>query len=410
MSLKDATNSHYDQMRPDFRTAKRMFTGDFSPKQLLPRGPFESELHYEARTRIADFHRHTAILIGRLSGSLMQREGDVERTVGQLTPSLMASIGPEGESYRQQLSVLIDSLLLYNEAWVWVNPTGADAGGGAQLHVVDPLQVPRWKDDSVLMLGTASKPNVPIDQPEETDTTYTVHRPDGYRTYMIQTNDAGKEKRVEVDSGSYGDEAFFVDEDGRPAPPIFRIRMPWASPFGLSVAESHQQLYKMRNELDMGSTSGLNSSIATVTGVSGDEQEQKVVKAMKNGDQLVFLPDEAEMEPFELSTGNIEAAEKRLQAKREDMYRTAYANLEESAQSATAAAVNRGESVGAALSQLAGTVESAEETMLRFVEQSVNIQDLGGPMPQESDVSVDWPRDFQQVDLQGDSQGNGQGD
>ncbi|MCS3827431.1 hypothetical protein GGP85_002901 [Salinibacter ruber] len=405
MSLKDAQNHHYREQKSEWQTARRMFTGDFSPKQLLPRGPYEATLAYEKRIKIADFHRHTAILIGRLSGSLMQREAGVERTVGQLTPSLMASIGPEGESYRQQLSVLIDSLLLYNECWVWVNPTP----NGAEMHVVSPLQVPRWKDDSVLMLGTASKPGVPIDQPEETDTTYTVHRPTGYQTYMIRTNNAGKEKRVEVDSGSYGDEAFFVDENGRPAPPIFRIRMPWKSPFGLSVAESHQQLYKMRNELDMGSTSGLNSSIATVTGVSGDEQEQKVVKAMKNGDQLVFLPDEAEMEPFELSTGNIEAAEARLQAKREDMYRTAYANLEESAQSATAAAVNRGESVGAALSQLAGTVESAEETILRFVEQSVNIQDLGGPMPQESDVSVDWPRDFQQVDLQGDSQGNGQG-
>lgn len=405
MSLKDAENAHYRDNKADFQTARRMYTGNFSPKQLLPRGPFESELHYEARVRIADFHRHTAILIGRLSGSLMQREAGVERSVGQLTPSLMASIGPEGESYRQQLSVLIDSLLLYNECWIWVNPTQ----NGAELHVVSPLQVPRWKTDSVLMLGTTAKPGVPIDQPEETDTTYTIHRPTGYQTYMIQTNDAGKEKRVEVDSGSYGDEAFFVDENGQPAPPIFRVRMPWASPFGLSVAESHQQLYKMRNELDMGSTSGLNSSIATVTGVSGDEQEQKVVKAMKNGDQLVFLPDEAEMEPFELATGNIEAAEARLQAKRKDMYRTAYANLEESAQSATAAAVNRGESVGAALSQLASTVESAEETILRFVEQSVNIQDLGGPMPQESDVSVDWPRDFQQIDLQGDTQGDSQG-
>ncbi len=396
MSLKDAKNTWYREMASSWKTARRMHTGDFSPKQLLPRGPFESELHYEARLRIADFHRHTAILIGRISGSLMQREGDVERSVGQLTPQLLASIGPDGESYRQQLSVLIDSLLLYNECWIWVNPTA----GGAELHVVSPLQVPRWKDDSVLMLGTAAKPNVPIDQPEETDTTYTIHRPDGYSTYMIETNDAGKEERVQIDSGSYGDDAFFVDENGEPAPPIFRIQMPWASPFGLSVAESHQQLYKMRNELDMGSTSGLNSSIATVTGVSGDEQEQKVVKAMKNGDQLVFLPDEAEMEPFELATGNIEAAEARLQAKRKDMYRTAYANLEESAQSATQASVNRGESVGAALSQLAGTVESAEETMLRFLEQATNIVDFGGPQPQESDVVIEWPRDFQQVELE----------
>lgn len=403
MSIKDAQNQHYRDTKSKWQTAKRMYTGDFSPKQLLPRGPFESELHYEARVRIADFHRHTALLIGRLSGSLMQREADVQRDSGQVTESLLSSLGREGESYKQQLSVLIDSLLLYNECWLWVNPTGADAEGGAQLHVVEPLQVPRWKNSRVLMLGTASKPNVPIDQPEETDTTYTVHRPDGYATYMIQTNQAGKEKRVEVDSGTYGDGAFFVDENGEPSPPIFRIQMPWRNPFGLSVAESHQQLYKMRNELDMGSTSGLNSSIATVTGVNGDEQQEGIANSLKNGNQLVFLPDEAEMQSFELATGNVEAAEERLQAKREDLYRTAYSNLEESAQSATAAAVNRGESTAAALSQLAGTVESAEETMLRFVEQSVNIQDLGGPMPEESAISIEWPRDFQQIDLQGDN-------
>lgn len=397
MSLKEAQNKHYRQRKSDWETARRMYTGDFSPESLLPRGPYESKLAYEKRVKIADFHRHTALLIGRLSGSLMQRESEVERTLGTLTEDLLASVGPDGESYRQQLSVLADSLLLYNEVWLWVRPAGA----GAELHVVNPLQVPRWKDGEVLMLGTRSK-EASLFEPEETQTTYTRHLPGGWETYILEENEAGKTKRKQIDSGTYGPDGkgFFVDEDGNPAPPIFRVQMPWDSPFGLTVAQSHAQLYRMRNELDMGSTAGLNSSMATVTGVDSDG-EDKVVDGLKDGEQLIFLPEDASMDPFELATGNIEAAEKRLENKREDFYRTAYQSLEEASQSATGRAIEHSQGPAAALSQLAGASESAEESVLRFLEQATNIVDFGGPNPQPSDISVEWPRDYQTIELEG---------
>jgi len=404
MSLSEITDAHYRRMRDQWQIASRMFSGDFEPEQLLPRGVYESERNYEKRVQLSDFHRHTALLIGRLNGSLMQREDDTEREMGEVPEPLLSSVGPNGESYKQMLSKLADYLLLYNECFAWIRPTG----GRAELHVVSPLRVPRTTKDKALMLGER-RTSGSIMEKEKTETTYTVHTASGYETYVETNDDVNADKRlVEELSGTYSEdgEAFFVDEDGEPHPPIFRIRMPWDSPFGLSVAQSHQQLYRMRNELDMGSTAGLNSSIATVTGVTDEDREGKVVSALKDGDQLIFLPSEAEMESFELGTGNLEAAEKRVENKRRDMYRVAYQSLQdESSQSATEASVRRAESTAAALSTLAGVVESAEEIALRYVEQALNIQDYGGPAPQQSNISISWPRDFQRVDLQSDQQG-----
>jgi len=402
MSLSEITNKHYRDKKAQWTTAEQMYTGEFEPSQLLPRGPYEAERVYKKRVQIADHHRHTATLIGRLSGSLMQRGEDVERETGEVPADLLSSIGPDGESYRQQLSKLADYLLLFDECWIWVRPSG----GEAEMHVVNPLRVPRWGDGRALMLGQRETSSSLMER-QETETTYTLHKAGSYETYVEAEDDPNRDRKlVEELSGVYGaeGEAYFVNEDGRPHAPLIRLQMPWESPFGLAIAESHQQLFKMRNELDMGSTAGLNSSIATITGVTDEDREKKIVTALKDGDQLVFMPEEASMDAFELGTGNIEAAEARVEAKRKDMYRTAYQTLEEASRSATESAIEHSQGPAAALATLAGTMESAEETILRFVEQSLNLADYGGPNPQKSSITITWPRDFQRVELQGEDE------
>ncbi|WP_251961585.1 DUF4055 domain-containing protein [Salinibacter ruber] len=388
MSLKTATNRHYDAHRSDWALGRDFYEAEDVSTHLV-QGKYESMGAYHARRRQADVHPYTRQILGRLSDQLLLRADEVGRELGPIPGSYVESAGPDGESHNLQMHTLANYLLLYGEAWLQVRP----ADSGSELRVLSPLTVPRWKDQQVLTIGEAAKPGVPLSEDEEVDTTYTVHTPFGYTTYMFQENETGEEKRVQVDSGTYSpteEERFFVDGQGNPTPPLARIVMPWDATLGVQLAKTHLQMYRLESQIDGRLHTALTSGQLVYNGLDADGEE-KVIHSHKKGQNLLFLPEDADVSPMQVPTGAVEMGEKRLSNKEDSLYQTAYETLREESGTMTATeAASRNASEAAAVATLAATIESAETTVLPLVAQSYNLIDLGGPAAQDPGVSSNW--------------------
>jgi len=390
MSLKEAKQQHYRNKEHDWRLAKNFYEAEDVSRHLA-QGKYESDGAYKARRRQADVHPYTRQIIGRLTDKLLLRSEEVERDLGPIPSSYLDSAGPSGESHDLQMHTLGNYLLLYGEAWLQIRPTGT----GAELRVLNPLVVPRWTGEKVLTIGQRSKPDVPIDEPEETDTSYTIHTPRGWTTYMLRDNNGRKEpERVQIDSGIYAPEgvedAFFVDSEDRPTPPLIRIQMPWDAVLGITLAKTHLQMYRLESQIDGRLHTALTSGQLVYNGLDEDGEE-KVIHSHKKGRNLLFLPEDASVEPMEVPTAAVEMGEKRLSSKEDALYQTAYETLREEEGTMTATeAASRNASEAAAVATLASTIESAETSTLPLVAQSFNLIDFGGPAAQDPGVESDW--------------------
>jgi len=389
MSLKNATNTHYDAHRDDWKLAKAFYETD-GTERFLRQGKYEADGAFQARKRAAHAFPYSRQIIHRISDQLLLRADEVERDLGPIPSSYVDSAGPEEESHQLQMKQLGDFLLLFGEAWLQVRPTGS----GAELRVLSPLTVPRWTGEKVLTLGQASKPNTPIEEDEEVDTTFTVHTPRGFTTYMFRENETGDEEKVQIDSGTYAPEgtedAFFVDANGNPSPPLLRVQLPWETVLGVEIAETHLQMYRLENQIDGRLHTALTSGQLVYNGLDADG-ETEVIQSHKKGRNLIFLPEDADVQPLEVPTEAISMGEERLSTKEETLYETAYNTLKANTSSSSATeTVVRQQSTAAALATLASTVESAEESALRLVSQAFNLIDFGGPNPQDPGVSSDW--------------------
>jgi hypothetical protein len=388
MSLKSATQNHYVENKEDWILARDFFALS-NLESYLKQGKYEADGPFLSRVSRSFAQNHTSDLVGRLTDPLLIRSNEVERDLGPISDSYFENAGPNDETHDIQMHGLSEYLMLYGEAWVEVRPS-QDV---ANLRIRSPLSVPRWKDQKVLTLGEAEKPNVPINQKQEVDTTYTVHTPTGYATYMFEEKENGEDERIEIDSGTYApteDEAFFVDTEGEPTPPLFRIEMPWDSVFGISVARVHRAIYRMRNELHGKFGSILTNSRYYTKGLDSDG-ERKVIHALKQGHNLLHLDEDSEIKALEVPTDGIEETQEELGRLKEDLYDAARQSINGASSNASATEMAvRNQDRTAAVSTLAATVESAEESILRLVSQAQNIVDFGGPNPQDPQVSSDW--------------------
>jgi len=388
MSLKNAQNQHYKKHRSDWTLARDFYEAEDVSRHLV-QGKYESEGAFQARRRQADVHPYTRQIIGRLTDQLLLRSDEATRRLGPIPSSYLENAGPDGESHDLQMHTLANYLLLYGEAWLQVRPTGS----GAELRVLSPLTVPRWTDQKVLTLGERSRPNVSIEEDEEVETTYTTHSPRGFTSYVFRKKDNGEEERVQVESGTYApgeEDAFFVDRSGNPTPPLKRITLPWDATLGIQLGKTHLQMFRLESQIDGRLHTALTSGQLVYNGLDEDGEE-KVIHSHKKGQNLIFLPDDADVQPMTVPTEAVEMGEERLSNKEDALYETAYETItrEEGQMTATEAS-SRSQATAAAVSTIASTVESAETSVLPLVAQSYNILDLGGPAPSDPGIESDW--------------------
>lgn len=381
MPVTESTDARYDRKVPHWTLVYRMLTGD-GVRSVLKRGSFEARRAYNARKERADWKRYTADLCGRLVGELISSAEQISRDT-EASEEFLASVGPSGESWGVQVISLGETLVAYDEAWAIMDPAQG-------LMIVEPHRVPRTSDEAVVMKGMrAGSADGTVFTDEEDQEAWTIYYPDHYETW-VQSDKEGETEKM-VDEGDY-DEGFSFQRASTPTPPAVHITLPWKVSFGLSVARSHRALYRMKSKMDEALTNSLGGLLQIATG-GDDTLQTSIQKALKDGAIAVpYDSDYGEHKPVNVGVEGLPHGADALERKRKEMYRTAYQSLEQAStqMSATEAKARHGSGPAAAMSVLAETMQSAEESILPIVAQAEDSRRAG----QELEPEVDWPTDI----------------
>lgn len=394
MAVSDATHPTYRAHQAGWRTTRRMLTGEEVSQELVQRY-FEHEDHFAQRREDSDFTPWSRYLMSRLAGMLFQRAEDVDRDIGPLSEEALETAGPKGEDYSVLLLQLAEKLLSYNTAVVVLNPARG-------LHVHTPLAMTHWGTDAEgAPFATITSSRVEVAGPAEkaeSETTYVVYRPQRFDTYVERD---GEDVRIEEESGTWAEEGepFFVI-DGQPVPPVLRIQMPWEAKLGLQVAKKHRAIYRMTSRRDFSVSAAMNGLIQL--GVGDDIEYEDIIKEdAKSGEKfLPYSSDYGAHQGLQLPTEGAKLGTEVLDAKKEDLARIAYAEMEEGARSSTSATeamIKERGAAAAALSVVAETMSDAEQRILSLMVQASDFRQFAGPNPSDPNVSASWPTDYSDV-------------
>jgi hypothetical protein len=404
MPIHKATHPHFDDHERDWRTVKRMMTGEGAAAELVQRY-FEHEDHFAQRQEDADFTPRTRFLLGRLAGMLFERGDDVQRDAGPLSDVDFDEAGPKGEDYQVLLLELAETLLGYTEAVVVLNPlTG--------LHIQSPLTMPHWTAQEAVIKGSRiSAGSVMEDGTRET--TWTRYMPQGYEVYRQDPDD--KDEAELIASGTWAseeavgeDEAppFFVDANGMPTAPILRIQMPWEAQVGLQIARKHRSIYRMTSRRDFALSAAMNGLIQLGVG-DNDDLAGEIEHRLRSGIKVIpYDGDYGPHQGLEMPTAGVEVGNSVLNDKEKELGRIAYNEMEEGARtsgSATEAQIKHQGGAAAALSVIAETMADAEQRILRLMAQAKDFRQYAGPNPSPPEVGAEWPTDYSDV-LSGEEQ------
>ena len=377
MAYTDATNVHYDNRQADWTLIHRMHSGEGARKELM-RGTYEASRAFEKRKKLADWRPYTRDLVSRLTGELFSHQGDVSRETAA-SDDYLASVGPEGESYGVKLIAFAEAVVAFHEAWLLMDPAQG-------LRVLEPFRVPRWTPRAVTVKGMRVPPTSP-DADQEAQEAWTVYFPDHYETY-VQVEDSSKQtSERQVDEGRYAEDFAFSQ-----GPPAVRVSLPWTVRFGLAVAKAHRSLYRLESKYDAALTNSLGGLLQIATG-GDDTLKQAISKAIKQGSIAVpYDSEHGEHKPVNIGVEGLPHGKEQLTRKREELYRTAYQSLDQAAtQMSATEARQRGRSgPAAALSVLAETLQSAEESILPVIAEAEDRRNAS----QGTEAEVDWPTDF----------------
>jgi hypothetical protein len=376
--VTQSTNTHYDKNLRDWLLIDKMLTGD-RVKTTLVRGAFEAQRAFDKRKERADWKPYTRDLVSRLSGELFSRVGEVSRETAA-TDEYLASVGPEGESYHVQLIQLAETLLAFHDAWAIMDPAQG-------LQIVEPQHVPRWNQNAVVLKGTRTVGgDVFTDEAEEE--AWTVYYSDRFETYVQREDENGNVIERLVDEGFYVEEGWEFSQ----GPPAVRFCLPWTVKFGLAVAKAHRALFRMESKFDEALTNSLGGLVQIAT-AGDDELKQQIEKALKRG--AVAIPydkDAGEHKPLNIGTGGLGPGQNALERKRKELYRSAHQALDQASSRMTATEANARTRSGqaAALSVLAETMQSAEESILPVVAEAEDRRNAG----RELNPEASWPTDY----------------
>jgi len=401
MAISDATHPTYRAHKSDWQTTRRMLTGS-SVEEELCRRYFEHHQHYEKRQEMADFTPWSRHLLSRLAGMLFQRADDVNRDMGPIGDDWAETAGPSGEDYSVLLLQLAFRLLSYNTAVVVLNPSSG-------LHIHTPLAMRHWGtgatafvdgEDGGEPFATIQSSRVMVGSPKEDGTrepTYVVYTPRGYQEW-VRAEDREGDKLI--DEGTWADGDPFFVLDGQPVPPVLRIEMPWEAKLGHLIARKHRSIYRMTSRRDFSLSAAMNGLIQL--GVGEDVEFEDIIqdKAKDGEDFLPYNSDLGEHKGLQLPTDGAKLGTEVLDAKKADLARIAYNEMEEGARTATSATeamIKERGAAAAALSVVAETMSDAEQRILSLVAQAQDFRQFAGPNPSPPSVSAAWPTDYSDV-------------
>ncbi|AFH22433.1 hypothetical protein OSG_eHP25_00060 [environmental Halophage eHP-25] len=378
MSVTKATDTRFDANIQSWDLISKMLTGE-GVKTTLTRGAYEAKRAFQKRKQNADFKPYTRDLISRLTGELFSRGGEISRDT-KVSEDYRSNIGPNGESYQVQLINAAEVLTAFHEVWLVMDPAQG-------LLVTEPQFITRSTDDAVVVKGKMNIGGGSVFSNETQVEAWTVYYDNSYKVYVKdEENNDNPEKMV--------DDGFYYEEDWsfQGGPPVVQITLPWRVKFGLSVARTHRALYRLESKYDAALTNSLMGLIQIATG-GDDEMRDKIADALKDG--AVGIPydkDSGEHKPLNVGTAGLKPGAEALKRKRKELYHAAYQSLDQASKRMTATEAEARNRMGpaAALSVLAETMQSLEESILPFIAQAEDSRRA----TENLTPSVSWPIDF----------------
>lgn len=347
----EATNSFYDDHFKKWKKIDRFLNGTDLAEELED-GTYEDPDRATYRKRNFDFHPLTSNAIQKLIGMLYINESEIEREYESISfdDSIFTHIGPESEDYQLILTRIATNLLAFNSCGIIVKP-------GETVQVVNPINVPRWMDQEIIIKSKIASPSQDISESEKIIDIWTHYTPDGYDVY---SKDDDEEKLLT--SREYP--TTFLDQNDQPFNPAFRVNLTWDQSLGHELARQHRSIFMLRSSIDTSLQEAINSGSIQI-GVDDVLLMDDIID--KIGRKSKYIPYKNKPhKPISIPTGPIEQGMKHLKEKEKSFKQiTGQVGNNVQTNSATESVINAKTGVDALLSILGMEMASIEEEILK---------------------------------------------
>lgn len=347
---------------------------------LIKRYQGEPDKAFQERLRLSDFTPHLGTLIDTLGGMLFSVEDRASRMweteggpagLGDVadpkTPAhrLWHDADGKGIGWPTLWRQFALDIIVYQWMWVLVDTRGATPDAPHVVKLINPMRVPNWLDDGseVLMLESQDLRSS-LEDGSGRDKTWIRWRLDGWE--RLSKDSAGRAVREE--SGAYG----YVNADGQPILPIFRIQLPLRRYVSWILAHKAKIIYNQESVRDYSLRTANFARL--VLGVADEDQYDELIEKIKKGEMVLGEQKDSSGQHRYIapSAEPVTAAGLVLDKKIEHFWISGFKMYEDAARERTATEVRQDVAggVGAFLTLLKAAVDDAENGAFRLLEQA----------------------------------------
>lgn len=358
-------------------------------KKYLPRkGQGESPEAYAERLSLADFGLLFGTAVDTLLGMLFGVEDEANRVwtteenagLGDgadpktVAGRLMRDADGQGVGWISTWKDCGRYLTVTHDCWVFVD----SADGDARVRILPPGCVPNWwhkgKQLAAVLIKEEADLRGSIQDKPTCETRYLLVDAQGFQRYTL---DEKTHQETALTGAENVGTHTFVDRNGKPIPPIFRVRLPLARYVGWLLAKRENAVFNRESERDnLLRVANFPKFNVFATGDDFD----KIVAQLKDGANVLENAKDGPGHSYAApESGPAAIATEVIKDKRESFTLAAFKAYGDSAraQQATATEIKQdvAAGVGAFLELLRGKLDDAENQAMYLVAQAEFSQD-----------------------------------
>lgn len=344
-------------------------------KYLVRRSNGEALEAYNERINVAKYNPHIASIIESLAGVLFTVDIKTERDFGPLgdhddrssqAGMLWADANSDGDAWLKVYRKLAIHVMLTRKQWVLVQPRTIE-DPAPDVRIISPLSVVNWYESggrmSQVLVMYLVDTRTSVADPPSHRYEYQLYGIDGWARYAKVKN-GNSETVVEIDSGSYS----YVDRNGKPVLPIFRVDLPLTRDVGYIAAKSYNATWNAVSLRDFVIRSA-NSPFMVSGG--NDEEFNSIGDSIEEGARLLQEGENANTRFIAPSSEPANVATTTINDDIVELYTAMSRDYGDSAVEKTATEVrqNVGTGIGAFLNLLKTTIDEAETKAIHLISQ-----------------------------------------
>src|SRR6266550_1741896 len=373
--------------------ARDHYTGECAspwriPSYLVRKKIGETVEAYEERVLLADYTTYFGSVVDTLAGMMASVEPDDNRNFGlmgdkddrgTIAGRLWAEVDGAGNSWSTLWQLAATDLVGLHDAWVLVDG-GTDGRTDSHVRLVPVESVPNWRYEGgelaevVLKERVDTRASIQDDPDQKYEDQWVVYTTTGWTRWHKLRDVAKKTETPEqIGAGSYS----YVSRAGRPALPIFPIRLPLRRHVGYLMARKANAIFNKESERDHLLRFG---AFPILNVFANDVTFKKIVDLLRGGSRVLqVLPGGQPHSYAAPDTAPATALTQTIEQKEKAYYSTAFREFGMSAQApkgnrdrVTATEIRHDAATGVAafLSLLKSAIDNAENQALFLLEQT----------------------------------------